>query len=111
MTRKYLTPNELRDMLMRQHGMCAADGCESEGPFEADHSTPHAWDNKKPDQLLCVPCHKRKTRRDVANIAKAKRIANARTQYDKRKAQGGSRIKSAGFRGWRTLSGEIKWAK
>lgn len=110
MTRKYLTPNELREMLMRQHGICAAPECASEGPFEADHSTPHAWDNKKPDQLLCVPCHKRKTRRDVANIAKAKRISNARTQYDKRK-QNGSRMKSAGFRGWRTLSGEIKWAK
>jgi hypothetical protein len=111
MTRKYLTPREMRDLLMKQQGLCAAPGCMSEGPFDADHSTPHTWDDKKPDQLLCRPCHLAKTKRDIGKIAKVKRIANERTQFDKRKAAGGSRIKGRGFEGWRTLSGEIRRSK
>lgn len=98
MTRSYLTPNQLRDMLERQHGLCASPGCMSEGPFEADHSTPQALKPGKPDQLLCVDCHRRKTfglRGDVSNIAKARRIAEQRTQYDKRKLRG-PKLKSAG---------------
>ena len=96
MTRRYLTANELRLMLERQQGLCAAPGCMSEGPFEADHSTPHAWDDKKPDQLLCIECHRTKTKADIKKIAKVKRIAGGRTQYDKRQERG-SRLQSRGF--------------
>lgn len=106
MTRRYLTANELRDMLERQQGLCASPNCMSEGPFEADHSLPHAWDDKKPDQLLCVPCHKAKTKTDIKKIAKVKRIAGGRTQYDRRK-QSGPKIKGGGFSGWRNFRGEV----
>ncbi len=100
MSRKYLTDSERHALLERQAGMCAREGCTSEGPFEADHSTPNALQAGKPDQLLCIPCHRRKTfglRGDISNIAKAKRIAEGRTQADKRAAAGGSRIRGRGF--------------
>lgn len=106
MTRRYLTASELRDMLMKQSGLCASPACMSEGPFEADHSTPHAWDNKKPDQLLCVPCHRSKTKRDIKAISKVNRITGkTRSQWNgDRKSKP---IKSAGFRGWRKMNGDV----
>lgn len=109
-TRRYLTPSEMHSMLQRQGGVCAAPTCMSEGPFEADHSTPHAWDSKKPDQLLCVPCHRKKTfglRGDISTIAKVKRIRDGNTQFDKRAAAGGSRINGGGFKGWRKMDGTV----
>lgn len=111
MNRRYLTANELRDMLDRQHGLCAREGCNSEGPFEADHSTPHAWDNKKPDQLLCIACHRAKTKLDVKAIAKAKRLNGTTSSQWSRRQANGSKLQGAGFQGWRTFSGELKWVK
>lgn len=106
MIRRYLTPRELQALLARQNGMCAVPGCGSEGPFEADHSTVHAWDNKKPDQLLCVPCHKKKTKRDIKNIAKVNRITGkTRSQWNGDRK--GRKIQGAGFRGWRRFDGSI----
>lgn len=61
-------------MLIAQGGVCAAPECLSGGPFDADHSTPQAWQEGKPDQLLCKPCHKAKTKLDVGKIAKVKRL-------------------------------------
>lgn len=90
MMRRYLTDAERRELLLRQHGLCAAPNCLSEGPFEADHTIPHVWDDKKPDQLLCVPCHRAKTKRDVKAIAKVKRIVRGPKQ-PKRK------LRSRGF--------------
>lgn len=89
MTRRgYLTKREYDALLKAQGGLCAVWGCTSEGPFDADHSTPNALLAGKPDQLLCRACHRAKTKRDVASIAKVKRIANKRTQHDKRKLRG-----------------------
>lgn len=100
MTRKYLTPRELQALLTAQGGLCASWGCESTGPFEADHSTPHKWDDKKPDQLLCVPCHKAKTKRDVKAIAKVRRILKGpRKAIRKIKSRGFDRTKTKGFDG------------
>lgn len=108
MTRRYLTANDMHAMLQRQGGVCAAPECMSEGPFEGDHSTPHVWDDKKPDQLLCVPCHALKTKRDIKAIAKVKRLnGTTSSQYSRREKAGGSRIKGGGFKGWRKLNGEV----
>lgn len=104
MTRRYLTANELAAMLRRQMGLCANPACESRGPFEADHSTPHAWDNKKPDQLLCIPCHRAKTKRDVGAIAKTKRLNGTTSSQWSRRQKNGSRIQGRGFTQWRGLS-------
>lgn len=110
MVRRYLTPNDMHAMLQRQGGVCASPECMSKGPFEADHFHPVALGNdEKPDQLLCKPCHDKKTnglRGDKGNIAHIKRLRDSRTQFDKRKERG-SRINSAGFKGWRKMDGTV----
>lgn len=99
--RAYLTPREMQAMLAAQGGRCFASHCGSEGPhFIAEHWFPVALGNdKKPDCLLCEECAVKKTyglRGDISTIAKVKRIAGGRTQYDKRQERG-SRLQSRGF--------------
>ena len=107
MTRRYLTANELRTMLEAQHGMCASPDCMSEGPFEADHAVVHAWEpNAKPSQLLCVPCHRRKTKTDIKAIAKVNRITG-KTSSQWNGDRKSRPIQSAGFRGWRKMNGTV----
>lgn len=97
MKRTRLSPTERAAMLARQGGCCVVWGCtETRGLIE-EHSTPHAWSGGKADQLMCVAHHKEKTRADIKAIAKVRRIARGKTQYDKRKKAGGTRIKSPGF--------------
>jgi len=105
MTRRYLTASELHAMLQRQHGLCASPDCMSEGPFEADHFACVALGNaSKPDQLLCVPCHRAKTKRDIKAIAKVRRITGqTRSQWNG--DRNSKQIKSAGFKGWRKFDG------
>lgn len=101
--RKKLTAKERSELLAIQGGTCCVSGCESTGPFHAEHSTPHVWRNEKPDQLMCVPCHKEKTQRDIKAIAKVKRI--------RRKAEGPAgktkKIRSRGFPGHRKFNGTL----
>lgn len=97
MNRRRLTPTERAAMLARQGGCCVVWGCtETRGLIE-EHSTPFAWRADKPDQLMCVQHHKEKTKLDIKAIAKVRRIVYKKTQFDKRKAKGGTRIKSRGF--------------
>lgn len=72
--RQRLTADETAALLKMQGGFCCVPGCDSRGPFEGEHSTPNAFKPGKPDQLMCIPCHKIKTREDKAKIAKVKRI-------------------------------------
>jgi hypothetical protein len=89
--RQYLTKREWADLLLKQGGRCCVAGCESEGPFHGEHSTPSAFAGGKPDQLMCVACHKIKTRTDVAAIAKAKRLSGETlSQYERRRRFGPS---------------------
>jgi len=61
---------------------CGAE-CVSRADYELDHITAEALqphDDRLPlsaehGKLLCLNCHDKKTRRDVAAIAKAKRLA------------------------------------
>lgn len=85
--RQYLTDRQWREMLDAQGGVCAIKDCGSTGPFHADHSTPNAFAPGKPDQLICVPCHKAKTRSDVRNIAKAKRLSGETGSQPLRRAE------------------------
>lgn len=63
----------------------------------AEHSTPNALMPGKPDQLMCVPCHKVKTLKDVKAIAKVKRLnGQTMSQYERRK-KFGSRLRGRGF--------------
>ena len=107
--RSYLSASDLRDLLERQLGVCAAPGCMSEGPFEADHFTCVALGNaSKPDQLLCKICHRAKTTRDVKAIAKVKRLNGTTSSQASRREEFGSRIKNRGFQGHRKFNGEGK---
>jgi len=89
-------------MRVAQRGICAC-GCgrELRSRFIAEHFYPVALGNAaKPDSLWREDCADEKTnglRGDKSTIARVKRHANAKTQYDKRKAAGGSRIKGRGF--------------
>lgn len=75
MKRVYLTARGWAELFELQGEKCAK--CEdAEGPFEADHSSLVAFGNEAPpDQILCVTCHKLKTRADRKKIAKANRIS------------------------------------
>lgn len=102
MKRMYLSDREWRELFDAQAGKCAHHWCASTGPFHADHSTPLALKGGKPDQLLCVPCHKAKTCVDLREIARAKRLAGeTETQSERRKrlkAEGKHRaIQGRGF--------------
>ena len=75
MTRRYLTGCEKADMLIRQGGRCAICAEDLTDPVEWDHSTPHAFrPERKPDQAVHRRCHRAKTKRDIAGIAKARRL-------------------------------------
>lgn len=81
--RQYLTDRQWRELFDAQGGKCCVAGCESEGPFEAEHSTPNAFRPGKPDQLMCVQHHKAKTRADRKKIAKTNRISGkTRSQWN-----------------------------
>ena len=94
--RKYYTKKEWDAQLAAQGYLCATWGCISEGPFDADHEIPNAWEPGKPTQLLCKPCHKAKTKADAKRIAKAERQAGRKGQAARRK-KNGPQLKSRGF--------------
>ena len=74
--RKYLTPKERADMFALQGGLCAC-GCDNPlgEKFIAEHWVCVALGNDaKPDSLLRLECAARKTKRDIKDIAKVKRI-------------------------------------
>lgn len=81
--RKNLTPAQKR-RLCGKYGWCCAI-CKEPGEviedFEYDHSVPVAMEggshegNYKP---LCSGCHGKKTKRDMFNISKLKRLEKAR---------------------------------
>jgi hypothetical protein len=97
MRRTYLTSREYDALLQGQNGMCCVPGCFETGGLIAEHSTPNAIDPGKPDQLMCRPCHKVKTLRDVKAIAKVKRLnGTTMSQYERRKKYG-PKLRGRGF--------------
>jgi len=97
MTRLYLTRREYDALLDAQGGKCCVSGCEATTRLIAEHSTPNALKPGKPDQLMCVPCHKVKTLRDVKAIAKTKRLNGTTMSQCERRKKFGSRLKGRGF--------------
>lgn len=56
---------------------CEACGCMTKGKFEIDHIRPDGLLGEptiENARILCVACHKEKTKSDVGAIAKAKRV-------------------------------------
>ena len=80
MTRRALTPKAKAELWRRQNGGCAS--CRAPLVLaHADHKNP-LWctgDNAADNwQLLCIPCHNAKTRREAAARAKTKRLEGER---------------------------------
>lgn len=92
-----LTAREYELLLAKQNGMCCVRGCKNRERLIAEHSTPKAIWPRKPDQLMCTPCHKVKTRGDMKLINKLKRLSGRTlTQYDRRKLYGPT-LRGPGF--------------
>ena len=89
MTRGYLTKREWSALLQQQNGKCCVAGCESEGPFEGEHTVCNYYVGGKPDALMCIPHHREKTRKDKREIARTKRLnGETSSQYERRKKFG-----------------------
>jgi hypothetical protein len=97
MTRLYLTQREYDALLEAQGGKCCVKGCGATTDLIAAHSTPNALKPEKPDQLMCAPCHKVKTLRDVKAIAKTKRLNGATMSQFERRKRFGSKLRGRGF--------------
>lgn len=78
--RRYLTKKERAQMALNQQGLCGCGCGKKLGPDSiGEHWTMVAWDNEaKPDCLLTKDCAARKTKTDMAKIAKVKRIIRKR---------------------------------
>jgi hypothetical protein len=97
MPRLYLSPHEYVAVLKRQRGKYCVRGCKETEGLIAEHSTPNAIHPGNPDQLMCRPCHKVKTLRDVKAIAKMKRLnGTTMSQYERRKKYG-AKLRGRGF--------------
>lgn len=97
MTRLYLTRREYDALLDAQGGKCCVKDCNARKDLIAEHSTPNALKPGKPDQLMCVPCHKVKTLKDVKTIAKVKRLNGQTMSQCERRKKFGSRLRGRGF--------------
>jgi len=101
--RKPLTRAQIAEITLRQLGKCAR--CSerldfaTKGAVIDEHLHPLAdggtneTDNRA---FYCKPCAKPKTAKEARDRGKSKRIAEGRTQADRR-AQRGPQIKSRGF--------------
>lgn len=83
--RSYLTKKEKAERTDIQGGLCFVFGCDQ--PIAIwEHWTPVAMGNdQKPDCGLCKAHAAEKTKRDVANIAKVKRIRKREAGETKKK--------------------------
>ena len=101
-SRREFSPKTKRMAFERSKGMC--EGCgitlERKRP-EYDHRDADYFskDNSLENcAVLCQPCHRAKTNRDIKIIAKTKRIRDREAGIKKRRP---------GFRSWRKFNGEV----
>ena len=97
--RRVLTKYEYALIFLQQSGLCGC-GCGERleaGQVDEEHTIPNAIKPGKPDALWRRECHKQKTKRDAAVIAKTKRLAGETGQTRTKR-----KIQSRGFDG--TLS-------
>lgn len=92
--RGYLTQAQWDALLAAQGGTCCVEGCESTGPFHGEHSTPNAWKPGKPDQLMCIPHHKIKTKKDQREINRTKRLNGETMSQAERRRRFGPALQS-----------------
>lgn len=92
---------------MRSGGRCESVDCRlpfsPSNPVEYDHVIEDYFDGcntLENCEALCKSCHKAKTRKQAAVIAKSIRL---------RETSANARTKKQGFRGWRKFNGDIVW--
>lgn len=93
--RKALTRSQLAELVLAQMGKCAKCGerlnFAKKGQVVDEHLTPLAegGTNETSNRALyCVGCARPKTAIEQRNRGKSKRIAEGRTQHDRRKERG-----------------------
>lgn len=116
--RKHLTPKQRVVMYARQSGLCGCGCGERMNDGGKGDVGEHVWwfvalgCDQKPDMLYRKECAARKTggpRGDLSTIAHVRRLAEQRTQADRRGARGYALIQSRGFDKTlsRKFSGEV----
>jgi 5-methylcytosine-specific restriction endonuclease McrA len=103
--RREFSAKTKQQALERAKFCCEGEGCGVSlvgKRVEVDHIDPSYFsgDNDLSNaQILCVVCHRIKTRRDITAIAKTKRIQAKHAGIRKR----------SGFKAWRKFNGELVW--
>jgi MOSC domain-containing protein YiiM len=105
--RRYLTKREKAEVCLRQNGKCGlcADRLRS-GTIEYDHRIPLAaggTNDLENFEALCTPCHRDKTKLDVRDIAKVRRLSGE-TGQQKRRSEKGSGLMNSKWK--RTIGGK-----
>lgn len=97
--RKSFSARDVASVFIKYQARCAAcaikvqmDNYDIDHIVRLDAGGKHELENW---QLLCVPCHKEKTRVDNREAKKGRRIRGESGQVKRRKARGGSMIRSA----------------
>lgn len=113
--RRAPTKAEVIEVLLRQEGRCRH--CKDKlklGQFDWDHELARAKGGKNSAdnfQALCRPCHKIKTKKDVKDIAKTKRLQKKRqVARGERAARTKKKIQNGGWYDGpmkRTVSGQV----
>lgn len=100
------TPRERQVLAEKQDGLCGC-GCgqsiarKTDGKWifvpsaEDEHTIPNAIRKGKPDSIWLKACHAPKTKKDVKDIARAKRRAGETGQAARRKRRGYSLIRTS----------------
>lgn len=110
MTKRRLSRKQKDAVIARFDGRCANCG-EGGIPLEVDHRIP-IWTSGREDddnlEPLCRPCHSAKTKADVHDIAKIKRLS-AKHNGTKTRRKWSRKIEGRGFdkRLSKKLSGEV----
>lgn len=90
------------EAFLRAKGQCEA--CEARlwpGRIQYDHQLPDAFGGAptlENCRVLCIGCHRTKTRTDASDIAKAKRREAKHLGFHRPRS---------GFSGWRKFNGEV----
>lgn len=115
--RRAFTKRQREVAWIAAEGRCENCRVEVGREFDIDHRLAlfhggaHSPDNWR---VLCRPCHAEKTAEDASVSAKIRRLRKREAGEKKRRGReirSNPKIRSAGFRGWRSMSGEARWRK
>lgn len=98
--RQHLTPKERAALYEAQNGLCSC-GCGDPlkgGLYHEEHTIALCLNGQsKPDALMLLDCHKRKTKRDVSRLAKLRRLCGLTKSQWHKTHPGKGKLKGRGF--------------